>query len=1153
MELLYLAVIALVAGIFAAPFLAIAALRRTASLRAENQRLGTEIDRLRRQIRALGRRLDLDVDDRPVEERLAPGHPTEDTGPGEEAAAAAAAETVARETRVTGGLPPVRARMAAAQEDATRELQAPSAPEEVATTLEGTEAVAESGEEVVEGAEEAAESAEGVEAAAEGAEEVAEALEDSRGEAALETPSATEVIDFETVIGSTWLLRIGLGVLAIALALFARSVAPYLSPGMKVTLAYAGSIAFFGVGKLFEERLEKFARPVMAAGLAFGFFVAFAAYFVPAMRAVPMAVSIAWMAVGMVAVLVAAERWESEATGILAIVLGHISGQVVAGDADLYSLVMIAFLAFTAIVLLLRHSWVLLGMTGVAASYGAHLLWLMADRAPVPGDVGFWLSLAFLTSYYAIFLVADVLWWHRHSDRTPEPGSRTLRDARALGPTNLVLYASLTTFVYVATGAGPESIAWYYLTLGALQGPLAWFYRDMNHRDFVFYPVFGMILWTLGLFAWLDALVLNLVLAAQALLLLVAAHRTRLRVFHLLAQALLAVAFIHYVAYPRPSAVTVGVFLGGLGIAAVYLLQAALEDIWYADGVPGSWFGDEPSRERSPGPEAEAPREDTPPQGHGSPSEVRGRLEALDSAVSELLPYLAPTHAVLGGIVLIRESVAFLGYEPTLAAFVALVQLILVGVVLARGTTVLLFTVTSLVAGAVWLGTELPWLPTVALIASFAVSGFLLSSPQRQRPRPGDRASVLLFAQAMAALSLVAVAVAAAGLDSAFPPYLPWMAVTFCLLLLQHRLDGVLVSEGASGHITEDRASQLAVVGYALYLAGALLIVQLTVLLIGRVYTAPVWIAVWATLVLGVSSLRNSRGLFISGYATLFGGYAVLLAAPGAASLRYSDVAALTFATAWAGAVVVLAPLALAVGMDRRLDQARDLREKKKPWNVALVLTFLPYLLGIVLVGGYASTHLSLGWAYAVPAVVGLALALGVPGLETPRAAAAVGIAMALMHLQFLGKNTANPALATALAPLLVASIATLGVERQIRARLGEDRLTIDRGRAALVVLATLTAMTAVYRSDLVGIVWATAGWSVLAGAMMAAGFRLGSPIHRRVALGVLGVCLIRVFVFDTVGLSDAARIGAFLVLGMILVGIALLYTRHSERLKRWL
>jgi hypothetical protein len=373
--------------------------------------------------------------------------------------------------------------------------------------------------------------------------------------------------DLEARIGSTWLMRIGLGVLAIALALFASSVVPGLRPAAKVILAYAGALAFFGTGKFFEAKLEKFARPVMAGGLAFGFFVAFAAYFVAPMRAVSLPVSIAWMVASMVLLLVAAERWQSQPTAGLGILLGHISAYVSAGEAATYSLVIIGLLALTAVILVLRHQWVVLGVFAVVVSYGSHMLWLLAGRDAIPGDQGFWINLVFLTSYYVVFLIADVLWWRRSHEQSSESVTPAqVRSARQLGPTNLVLYVSATTAVFVLSGAGLETIEWFFLTLGVVQGLLAWFYWDLNHRDFVFYPAFGTLLWTLGLFAAFDALALNLILASQALLLLLAAHRTRLWVFHGLAQAAMFVAFIHYVAYPPPSTITWALFLGGLGL-----------------------------------------------------------------------------------------------------------------------------------------------------------------------------------------------------------------------------------------------------------------------------------------------------------------------------------------------------------------------------------------------------------------------------------------------------------------------------------------------------------------------------------------------------------------------------------------------------------
>lgn len=107
--------------------------------------------------------------------------------------------------------------------------------------------------------------------------------------------------------------------------------------------------------------------------------------------------------------------------------------------------------------------------------------------------------------------------------------------------------------------------------------------------------------------------------------------------------------------------------------------------------------------------------------------------------------------------------------------------------------------------------------------------------------------------------------------------------------------------------------------------------------------------------------------------------------------------------------------------------------------------------------------------------------------------------------------------------------------------------------RAVLVALAAWSSMAAIYESAELGAQWVTAGWSVLGVSLMVAGFAWRSAIHRRVALLVLGACLVRVFAVDTRGLSDLERTIAFFVLGVCLVGAAWLYSRYQNELKEWL
>lgn len=906
-------------------------------------------------------------------------------------------------------------------------------------------------------------------------------------------PPPAAGLDVEAAIGGKWLLRAGLGILAIALALFARLVAPQLSPMAKVALAYAGAIGFFALGKFFEAKLDRFAKPVMAGGLAFGFFVAFAAHFVPAMQAVSMPVSIGWMALSMLSVLVAAERWKSESTAMLAIVLGHVSAQVSAGAADIYSLVMIAFLALTALALLLRHGWVQLGLLGVAASYGAHLLWMLADRQAPVGNEGFWLSLAFLTSYYVIFLVADLLWWHRQPAMGEgEEGAKRLRDARAMGPANLVLYVSLTTFLYLASGAMVESVEWYYLTLGALQGALAWLYRGASHKDWVFYPVFGTILWTIGLFAALDALVLNLVLASQALLLLITAHRTGLRVFYLLSQAMMGAAFIHYFSYPPP-APGFGPFVGGLAVALVYLVKADLEESWYE------------------------------------------------------VPFLPQIHAVLGGVVVLREVTEYLSASWRWGAFLAAVSIGLTLLVLARGRATLLFAVSTVAVGLLLAtGTVDPDPMWPAAMGSL-VAALLLVFRAPHVEALAAESTPKTHARTIAGFVLLAALFAAEGLAGSLTTYLLWMLLPAGVMAVQLKLD-----EAAGAPEAPDRLAM------GMYVAAGLLVLVLT----GQsttVFMQPAWSWIWASVLFGLFGFFRYKGLTVTGFTVLFGGAFVFLNVSLFAMPQLMGAQHPALSSWLVGVFLAVVPFGIGWGMDRYVDPPKGLTGLETSDEIEASLpVYMPYLLGLLTVGAVAAELTSVGWVYFVPALVGLALAMAGRQRSMIRPVVAAVLAAAAWHVHFLFNGaTMAPGIETATVLLMAFAALTLVTERVAHTRLvpPEDgpESSFPALLVGLVIAVTLSGMVILQASDLVGGVWTTVGWSVWGGLLMASAFGVRSAVYRRVALAVLVICIARVFVVDTIGLSDTARIGAFLILGLVLVGIALLYNRYSDELKSWL
>lgn len=1109
MEALFIGAVVVV---LVTPIAALVALLRSAGLRKEVEHLRREVSHLRRAVTSLRDRPDGAEESAPREQSRAP----DDQHQHSPAAAPTTRAGVADEAL------PAAFRTSGAAKDQAEESTAETTHEAPSSADPAFSAPASDPHTAAEPAPSAPE------------DEPAAREQEPAGAGRSPNGGSASALDLETRLGTTWILRIGLGILAIALALFARNVVPQLSPAAKVATAYAGSALFFGIGRFFAHRLQRFARPVMAGGLAFGFFVAYAAYFVPGMRAVPMAVSIAWMAVSMATVLVAAESWRSQSTAALAILLGHISAYVSAGQADLFSLVMIGFLTVTGAVLLLRHRWVPLGLSALAAAYGSHFLWIVAERAPIDGDVGFWINVGFLSSYYVVFLIADVLWWRRREDASPDGalGASAERGRRGLGPINLVLYVALTSFVYFVGDARVETIEVFFFALGSLQGGLAWWYHRTHHRDFIFYPAFGSILWTLGFFAWMDALVLNLVLAAQALLLLMAAHRTRLWIFHALAQAMLAVAFVHYWSYPVGEAAW-PVFLGGLGLVAVYWTKSLLEEVWYGP--------DELDAEVS----SEAA------------SSVAG-LRAFTNAFRGVAPFLPPLHAMLGSSVLVREAQAFWSGDSGVVGTLVVAQILILAIVAVRRKTGLLFAIIGLAAsGSVFVPALADSVAAGWFLVSLGLSAVSLSVLGDSFPATMVR-NARHHAQAVLVLTLIPAFARLSAMERGDAAVIPWLLLPLALFASQELLRSARAGDGGSASETAPGtpASPLDAV---MNVVVAMLTVGVVATSFGLVPLAPVLTSVGALALFGLAAARNSQPLGAGAYTLLLLGEVTFL-------LIEDQLARATFESWWAGPIVMAVPLLIALGLDRKIPPSRAARSAVGADGVGTtagdVLVWAPYAAGFILVAAVAHTWLPLGWSLAMPATLATVLLMGQERLQTSRLPSVVIVDLLMLNLLFMALVLRGSPASGALWGVLTLGVASAAAERLATrpgtdgdepVASGEDALMLVRLAPLLVGVAAAATMTAIYESAIFGAQWATAGWSVMAGLLMVSGFGLKAASHRRVGLLVLAVCLVRVFVVDTQGLSETARIGAFFVLGICLVGVALLYARYARQLKEWL
>ncbi len=574
-------------------------------------------------------------------------------------------------------------------------------------------------------------------------------------------------------------------------------------------------------------------------------------------------------------------------------------------------------------------------------------------------------------------------------------------------------------------------------------------------------------------------------------------------------------AFIHYFSYPPP-APGFGPFVGGLAVALVYLVKADLEESWYD------------------------------------------------------VPFLPQVHAVLGGVVVLREVTEYLGATWHWGAFLAAVSVGLTLVVLARGRATLLFAVSTVAVGLL-LATGTVGHDPLWLAAMGSVTAALLLVYAAPRVEALEKTSApTTHARTVGGFVLLAALFAADGLTGALTTYILWMLLPAGVVAVQLKVDQ------AAG--TPDSPGRLA---FATYLTIGLLILVLT----GEattVFMQPAWSWIWASVLFGLFGLitespseprgsshgeassqgeRRTRhkGLSVAGFTVLVGGALVFLNVSLFAMPQLMDADHPALSSWFMGAFLAVIPFAIGWGMDRHVDPPVGLTGLETSDDIEASLpVYMPYLLGLMTVGAVAAELTSVGWVYLAPAVAGLSLAMAARqgAMVRPLVAAVLGAGAWHVHFLFNGATMA-PGIATATVPLLAFAALTLVTERLAHARLvpgeGEAESSFPALLVGLVIAATLSGMVALEASELVGGPWTTVGWSVWGGLLMAAAFGVRSAVYRRVALVVLVVCIARVFVVDTVALSDTARIGAFLILGLVLVGIALLYNRYSDELKSWL
>jgi uncharacterized membrane protein len=79
-----------------------------------------------------------------------------------------------------------------------------------------------------------------------------------------------------------------------------------------------------------------------------------------------------------------------------------------------------------------------------------------------------------------------------------------------------------------------------------------------------------------------------------------------------------------------------------------------------------------------------------------------------------------------------------------------------------------------------------------------------------------------------------------------------------------------------------------------------------------------------------------------------------------------------------------------------------------------------------------------------------------------------------------------------------------------------------------------------------------TIAWALEGVMLLAVGFPARERILRLFGLALLLACIVKVFAYDLRELETLFRILSFIVLGLLLLGVSLIYTRYKDQLRRY-
>ena len=417
---------------------------------------------------------------------------------------------------------------------------------------------------------------------------------------ALKRLGPKEEMSWEMALGTYWLPRIGIVVLAVGVVWLASLAVQYFGnawwmPYLRVGLGYAICVALLYAGRWLERRETAYARILYAGGIAVSYFITFAMHYIPYTRLFDgPAATLLLLAAVVLGWGVVAQWRRSMLVALATAVLGHLTVAVstlTLPEPSRFAVGGLLLLSLGSAFFLARNRWYLVGAAGMVGAYANHFFWL-ARSAPSESAFDFIAGMAVLASYFLVFALAELFAPDELRRRALSTRLRT-----AYASFNTAAYLLLSLAVMQSFDFARGQTHWLYFGLAAVLLVLGRAYWKRRGADPLLNAYFtkAPAVAAIGLAVYFEGATLTLSLAVEAVVLLMAARRSGLVAPRAMALGVAVCAFAYGAAdsldtaripYADPAYLSVLV-PSAVAVAALLVLSALYQRTGWTSRTPG--------------------------------------------------------------------------------------------------------------------------------------------------------------------------------------------------------------------------------------------------------------------------------------------------------------------------------------------------------------------------------------------------------------------------------------------------------------------------------------------------------------------------------------------------------------------------------------